>query len=91
MFVGVEYVDLPRFLPDLEIDEPTDDDVARAEERMGRPTARHLVIVLKSHGRRHLVVAAAMKVVESDMDIFEDPFNEPAILSELDRIASRSA
>lgn len=74
MFVGVEYVDLPRFLPDLEIDEPEEPDIARAQERVGKPVERQSVIVLMSQGRRHIVVAAAMKAVESDMDIFDSPF-----------------
>jgi hypothetical protein len=74
MFAGVEYVDLPRFLPDLEVDEPNDEDLARAQERLGRPIERQSVIVLKSEGRRYMVVASAMKAVESDMDIFDSPF-----------------
>jgi hypothetical protein len=74
MFVGVEYVDLPRFLPDLEVDEPNDDDVARAEERLGKPVERQWVVVLKSQGRRFVVVAAAVQAVESEMEIFDTPF-----------------
>jgi hypothetical protein len=74
MFAGVEYVDLPRFLADLEVDEPSDEDLARAEERLGKPVGRQSVVVLKSQGRHYLVVAAAAKAVASDMDIFDSPF-----------------
>jgi hypothetical protein len=74
MFAGVEYVDLPRFLPDLELDDPDDHDLARAQERLGRPIARRDIVVLESQGRRFVVVAAAIRVVESEMGIFESPF-----------------
>jgi hypothetical protein len=74
MFAGVEYVDLPRFLPDLEVDEPEDEDLSRAQERLGKPVERQTVVVLKSQGRHYVVVAAAVKAVESDMDIFDSPF-----------------
>ena len=74
MFAGVEYVDLPRVIPDLEVDEPSDEDVARARERLGESVQRDHVIVLRSQGRRYIVVASAVKAVESDMDIFDSPF-----------------
>ncbi len=74
MFAGVEYVDLPRFLPSMEVEEPNNDDLARARERVGKPVERGSVFVLRSHGRHYIVVAAAVKMVESEMDIFESPF-----------------
>jgi hypothetical protein len=75
MFAGVEYVDLARFLPDLEVDEPNNEDMTRAQERLGKSVERQNVIVLKSQGRHYVVVAAAVKVVESEMDIFDSPFH----------------
>jgi len=75
MFAGVDYLEAPRFLPNLEIDEASDDDVARAGKRLGRSVEARDVIVLKSEGRRFLVVAAAMNTAESDMDIFDNPFD----------------
>ena len=74
MFVGVEYVDLPRYLPDLEVDDPNDEDLARAQERLGKPVERKSVVVLKTEGRHYVVVAVAVMAVESDMDIFDSPF-----------------
>jgi hypothetical protein len=74
MFAGVEYVDLPRFLPDLEVDESNDEDRARTQERLGRPVDPQSVVVLASQGRRYIVVAAAVRFTESEMDIFESPF-----------------
>lgn len=73
-FAGVEYVDLPRYLRELEIDEPEEADIAFAEHRLGRPIEAKAVFVLKVEGKRHIVVAAAVRVTESDMDIFESPF-----------------
>lgn len=73
-FVGVEYVDLPRYLPELEIAEPTEGDIAFAKDRLGKPAEAKSITVLKVKGKRYVVVAAALKVTESDMDIFESPF-----------------
>ena len=73
-FAGVEYVDLPRYLRELEIDGPTEADVAFAVERLGKPVEAKAITVIKSNGKRHIVVAEAVKVTESDMDIFESPF-----------------
>lgn len=74
MFAGVEYVDLPRSLPALEVDEPKEADLARAQERLGRPLDRQSVVVLESHGRRYVVVAPVVRLAETDMEIFESPF-----------------
>lgn len=74
MFFGVEYLDLPRFLPDLEVDEPSDQDLAKAQERLGKAVERRSVFVLKTQGRNYLIVAAAVQVAESDMDMFDSPF-----------------
>ncbi|MDB4958800.1 MAG: hypothetical protein JWO36_6369 [Myxococcales bacterium] len=74
MFVGVEYVDLPRFLPGLELDNAADDDISRAAERLGQPVDRREVFVLQCQDRRHIVVAGVLQVAESDMEIFESPF-----------------
>jgi hypothetical protein len=73
-FAGVEYVDLPRYLRDLEIDEPVEADIAFAVDRLGKPVEAKAITVLKVSGKRHVVVAAVANVSESDMDIFESPF-----------------
>jgi hypothetical protein len=75
MFAGVEYLDLPRFLRELEIDDPTDADIAFAIDRLGKPLKNKQVIVLKAGSKRYVVVAAGVKVVESDMGMFESPFH----------------
>lgn len=75
MFAGVEYFDLPRHLPELQLDDATDADVALAEQKLGKKVESKDVYVLRVKERRHLVVAAGIKVQESDLDIFESPFS----------------
>jgi hypothetical protein len=74
MFVGVEYVELPRLLDSLQIDTPTADEVRHVGQRLGRTVQATEVTVLVSNGRRYVVVAVALRVAESDMDIFDSPF-----------------
>jgi hypothetical protein len=75
LFAGVEYVDLPRHLPDLEIDDATEGDIAFAADRLGKLVDTKAITVVKTGSRRHVVVAVAVKVMESDMDIFESPLS----------------
>ena len=77
MFAGVEYADLPRHFAELEIEEPKQADLSFAQERLGKPVEARSVTVLKGGNRRHVVVAATVKIAESDMDIFESPFADP--------------
>lgn len=72
VFVGVEHLALPTVLRGLEVTSPTEADLARANElRAGvQPGEVH---VLLSEGHRHLVIAAVLRVLENDLDIFESP------------------
>jgi hypothetical protein len=74
-FVDVRYVEMPRFLSDVELGEVTHDDVTRAGERLGTPVVDRNVFILRSGGRRYVVVAGAISISESDMDIFDSPFD----------------
>ena len=74
-FAGVEYVDLPRHLRGLEIDNPTPAEVACAAERLGKPIKAKEVTVLKAGSKRHLIVATFVKVTEADMEMFDSPFH----------------
>lgn len=74
MFVGVEYMDLPRHMKGVTLGVATEEDVLRADNRVGRDIGTDKVTVLISQGRRYLVVAAFCKLAESDMDIFDHPF-----------------
>jgi hypothetical protein len=83
MFAGVSYVDLPRFLPDFEVEGATAPDViAFAQERSGQPVTSALAdkpdasqaFVFRCGERRYVVVASWMGIAESDMDVFDTPF-----------------
>jgi len=70
-FVGVEYVELPTKIRDLCLCDATAEDYAKAQDRLGRTVPNSQVYVVETEGRRYLVVAAAVKVFENDLEIFE--------------------
>jgi hypothetical protein len=70
-FVGVEYMELPTKIRDMEIADATEADVGRAQQALTRPVNRDELHVLSSGGRRYVVVAAAMKVSENELDFME--------------------
>ena len=74
VFAGVEYAALPRHLLELKIEDATELDVSVVAERLGRPVKKNTITILIAQGTRHIVVAAAVKVAESNMDIFDSPF-----------------
>ena len=74
ILVGVEYLGLPRHLRALELDDPSDAEVRLAGTLLGKVVPPEHVWVFVGDGRRHLAVAAKLIVEESDMDIFESPF-----------------
>ena len=82
MFYNVEYMDLPSVLPDLELDDPNQEDIAFAESRVGKDVEKSRVFVLKSEGLRHIVVAGAFAFAESSMGVFESPFTLHPVESE---------
>lgn len=70
-FVGVEYIELPTRMRELRIEEPEVDDHVRAEQALGRPVPHTQVFVIQTDDRRHIVVAAAVRFFENELDIFE--------------------
>ena len=76
-FGGVQYMELPAMLPELELAEPVPDEQRRATEIVGRAVPVEQLFVLVTRGRRYLVVALGMWVTENDM---------PFMKSSLDRI-----
>jgi hypothetical protein len=76
-FYNVEYVDLPSVFPELEIDDANHEDIEFVSARLGKPVGVDKIVVLKSGGRRYVVVAGSMIVSESTMGIFESPFALP--------------
>lgn len=74
MFVGVKYMDLPRFLRGLEVEEPNDADVSLIRERLDKLGSEDRIFVIISNNRRYHVVAAALQILENELDIFDSPF-----------------
>lgn len=73
VFVGVEYMSVPRLLRGVVLEHGADEDVLVANVAIG-DVDRDRVFVLVSEGRRHLVVASACQVDENDGDVFGSPF-----------------
>ena len=75
VFVGVEYVSVPRHLRGVTVEEGGAKDIAGAAAAISKNEAKEeRVFVLVSEGQRHLVVAAHCSVSEHDRDIFDSPF-----------------
>jgi hypothetical protein len=70
-FVGVEYMDLPTKMRDLVLNEVGHDDLRKAEDALGRVVPKDQVFAIRANNRNYLVVAAAMKVFENDLEVFE--------------------
>ena len=69
--MGVEYLSLPTKLQGITIGEADDDDVRTIEKAVSRAVSKDRIFVLQSGGGRYLILAAAMKVFENDLDMFE--------------------
>ena len=74
VFVGVEYLSLPRLLDGLEVVAATDEDRAEVAQALGSHQPGGQVFVLRSQGVRHRVFASHLQVLETDLDLFETPF-----------------
>ena len=77
IFVGVDYLALPKFMDGISIVPPDE-----GEMKFASAFASHVsqVIVLETGGKRHLVIAAKFRVFENDLDLFEsslESFNTP--------------
>ena len=70
-FVGVEYLELPTRLEELKIREGGDAEHRKTEELFGKRIAKGRVFVIESNDHCYIVVAAAMKVIENELDFFE--------------------
>jgi hypothetical protein len=74
VFLGVEYISLPRLLRGVMLDRASADDLRLLEATLGTAPAPASVRMLVSGGRRFAVVAASVTVSENDWDIFDSPF-----------------
>ncbi len=71
IFGGVDYMELPSKLGEIQIAVPTDADLARVRGAYKADVRPDWVRVLVSKDRRYVVVAAGMKIFENDLDLFE--------------------
>ncbi len=71
---GVEYVGAPRFLRDLQILEPTIDELKLLGNALDKQLNPSSVRIFSSSGKRFFVVAAGFKLDENNNDIFDSPF-----------------
>jgi hypothetical protein len=79
MFYNVEYMGLPSVLPDLQIEDPDQEDIAFISSRLGKAVQMERVFVLKSGNHRHVVVAGGATVAENNMALFDSPFALPPV------------
>lgn len=75
MFFDVDYVEIPRNLSNLKIEEAKDEDVLYVKEKICKTVKLENIIILTSNNKRYLIVASIMKVVENELDMFELPFD----------------
>ncbi|RKG79539.1 hypothetical protein D7W82_30735 [Corallococcus sp. CA049B] len=71
IFAGVDYLELPTKLGEIEITSPMVDDLRKVQAAFREGVTERDVHVIVSGGRRFVVVAAKMTVVKNDLDIFE--------------------
>ncbi|HET6323164.1 MAG TPA: hypothetical protein VFG04_00585 [Planctomycetaceae bacterium] len=73
LFVGVDYMAVPRHLHGVELLAPSPDEVRRVETVIGKPTPMNHIMILVSERQRFPVVAVGFAASEKDWDIFESP------------------
>lgn len=76
MFFGVEYLDVPRFLRGLRVENATPQELKSFQQKIGKQISPSSAFILTSSGQRFVVLAAGMRFDENEMDIFESPFRE---------------
>jgi hypothetical protein len=74
VFLGVEYMSLPRVFRGLTLDQATAEDLRLLEATLGKAPEPDSVTMLVSGGKRFAVLAASVAVSENDWDIFDSPF-----------------
>lgn len=78
IFVGVEFLSVPRLMRGLDLDLPDTVDMKRISAEVGFEGDPDKTFVLISGGHRNWVVASAFRMSEHDQDIFSSPFDDTA-------------
>lgn len=76
MFFGVVYLEVPRFLSSIRIDQANQSERERVENIVGTRLEGETIYVIVDQDKRHLVVAADMKIEENGHDLFYFHFRE---------------
>jgi uncharacterized protein YaiE (UPF0345 family) len=74
VFIGVEYLAVPRHLGEIVISEATADEMHKLEGILQKKLVSSRVWVLQGSRERFPVVAAALRIQEHAGDIFDSPF-----------------
>ena len=74
VFMGVDYVAVPRLLQGLELVEPLPAEVESVRSILGNTIEPEALKIIASGGKRFSIVASCFKVIENDWDIFDSPF-----------------
>lgn len=75
VFVGVEYLELPTKIEGLTLVQPDAADRQRVVA-LGELAHGSEIFAIQARDCRHLVVAAAMRIYENDLDIFESSLEQ---------------
>ena len=76
--MGVEYLELPRFMADLSIEQANPDEVSRARTvLMDRFRKTERTRIFAAAGNRFLVVSISLSVSENKDGFWESPFDSP--------------
>lgn len=76
-FRNVLYVSAPRFLQQIDLEEPSQEEVERLKSVVARPIERYIVTVVSSGSQRHYVVSRDMSIEENELNITRLPYEAP--------------
>lgn len=76
MFFDVKYIELPRHLPNLTLEEAKYEDKIYLKEKTGHNYLKKDIVVINSNGNRHIIVATIYKIIENELDLFDLPFEK---------------
>lgn len=76
IFHGARYIQLPRFLKNVEIHSAGREEARALEARLDHPVHLREVHILEAQGRRHLVVAEQFEIRVTDFEMMESPWED---------------
>ncbi|NOU68785.1 hypothetical protein GC096_32700 [Paenibacillus sp. LMG 31461] len=76
LFFDISYIELPRFLDEIILDDATNDEIIYVNNKIGEPSNDQEITIIVSKGIRYIIVASFLKVKETELDVFEHPFEK---------------